>query len=422
MKTSGHATRQFLLAAKRSEIASLKQLAVSCRLATALSAVIHELQRERGISNVWLGSGGERFGEQRTQQVQNVKAAEHGLRDVLGQLGTSPLPGVDSTRLFASIAAALQGLDELQVLRRKIERRTVGTDRALRVFGNLVGALLKVVFEAADVACDPDITRALVTMVNFMQGKEFAGQERAVVAAALAAGELQQRDQERLVHLVLAQERCFEIFLQGARDATRQQWQAMQNSDAMNEFTRLRELVRRLPAGQDVPQALSETWYELATSRIDDMKDIEERLADALLALSQNTLARAKADLRGHHDSLGPMNDPPAPVDPVTLPGAVAEHDETDVVSRRTLYQLINDQRDHLARMSVELDEARRALEDRKWIERAKGLLMSYRGLSEEQAYRHLRMAAMSAGKRLADIAEDVVRHAAGTSASNSRN
>jgi response regulator NasT len=56
-----------------------------------------------------------------------------------------------------------------------------------------------------------------------------------------------------------------------------------------------------------------------------------------------------------------------------------------------------------------ELDRARQELEDRKVIERAKGILMRERGLSEDAAYALLRKAAMNDNRRLADVAQSVV-------------
>lgn len=59
--------------------------------------------------------------------------------------------------------------------------------------------------------------------------------------------------------------------------------------------------------------------------------------------------------------------------------------------------------------MRTELAETRRALEERKVIDRAKGLLMKARGLTEDQAYALLRKAAMDQGRKVADIAEALV-------------
>jgi response regulator NasT len=59
--------------------------------------------------------------------------------------------------------------------------------------------------------------------------------------------------------------------------------------------------------------------------------------------------------------------------------------------------------------MRTELEATRRALEDRKIIDRAKGLLMKARGIDEDAAYALLRRAAMDQGKRVAEVAGALV-------------
>jgi response regulator NasT len=56
-----------------------------------------------------------------------------------------------------------------------------------------------------------------------------------------------------------------------------------------------------------------------------------------------------------------------------------------------------------------ELDATRERLEDRKILDRAKGLLMSRRGVSEEEAYVMLRKMAMDRKAKIVDIARQVV-------------
>jgi two-component system, response regulator / RNA-binding antiterminator len=56
-----------------------------------------------------------------------------------------------------------------------------------------------------------------------------------------------------------------------------------------------------------------------------------------------------------------------------------------------------------------ELDRTRQALEERKTIERAKGILMRKRDLTEDAAYTLLRKAAMNENRRLVEIAEAVI-------------
>ncbi|MBB3712038.1 response regulator NasT [Limimaricola variabilis] len=59
--------------------------------------------------------------------------------------------------------------------------------------------------------------------------------------------------------------------------------------------------------------------------------------------------------------------------------------------------------------MRTELAATRRALEERKVIDRAKGILMKARGIDEGEAYALLRRTAMDQGRRLAEVAESLV-------------
>src|SRR5581483_2936588 len=61
------------------------------------------------------------------------------------------------------------------------------------------------------------------------------------------------------------------------------------------------------------------------------------------------------------------------------------------------------------ARLQGELDRAKSALEARKVIDRAKGILMKAKGLTEEQAYALLRKTAMNEKRKIADVAQSVI-------------
>jgi two-component system, response regulator / RNA-binding antiterminator len=64
---------------------------------------------------------------------------------------------------------------------------------------------------------------------------------------------------------------------------------------------------------------------------------------------------------------------------------------------------------DEFQRLRSQLAEANRRLSERKLIERAKGLLMKTRNVDEAEAYQLLRSLAMNHGKRVGDVAQDVI-------------
>jgi response regulator NasT len=61
------------------------------------------------------------------------------------------------------------------------------------------------------------------------------------------------------------------------------------------------------------------------------------------------------------------------------------------------------------ARLQDELDRTRTALEERKVIDRGKGILMKARKLTEEEAYALLRKTAMNEKKKIAEVAQSVI-------------
>jgi two-component system, response regulator / RNA-binding antiterminator len=65
------------------------------------------------------------------------------------------------------------------------------------------------------------------------------------------------------------------------------------------------------------------------------------------------------------------------------------------------------------SRLQQELADARSALEERKIVDRAKGILMKSRSMSEDEAYSLLRQTAMNEKRKIADIAQSVVTAAA---------
>ena len=61
------------------------------------------------------------------------------------------------------------------------------------------------------------------------------------------------------------------------------------------------------------------------------------------------------------------------------------------------------------AKLQDELDRTKNALEERKVIDRAKGILMKLKGLTEEEAYVLMRSTAMREKKKIGEIAQSIL-------------
>jgi response regulator NasT len=75
----------------------------------------------------------------------------------------------------------------------------------------------------------------------------------------------------------------------------------------------------------------------------------------------------------------------------------------------KTILDLCVSRFNAFSRLQDELDRARSALEDRKVIDRAKGILMKMKKLTEEEAYALLRKTAMNENRKIAEVAQSVI-------------
>jgi len=412
MKTGLH----FLIAAKHCDIAGLHRLALSGELVNEIGQLIHELQRERGLSNLYLGSSGLRWKtELQTQAVQS-QLAEEKLRHCIDKLDTQATQLGQGARLFSRIAYALQGLDALPALRVCVETQVWTARKTTQAFVRLIAGLLAVVFEAADSANDPAISRQLVALFNFTQAKEFAGQERATGSALFASGLTSAQEQQHLLHLIDSQERCLQVFKEFASEEHATLWGSadLDTVAARAELERMRRVLCTASHGSALAALQSQPWFDCCSLHMDRMKAVEDHLTDALLRLCADKTQAALAELRGlqelrpcaaePNEALSFFNEP-AP----QRGGGPDPSQEYGTQLGRSILDLVQDQARRLQAISDELDTVRASLNERKLVERAKGLLMAHRNLSEPEAHKTLRQMAMNQNRRLVDVAEAVL-------------
>ncbi|MDP2163631.1 MAG: nitrate- and nitrite sensing domain-containing protein [Hydrogenophaga sp.] len=406
----------FLIAAKRCEIDALRQLSLTSALVNVTGRLVHSLQRERGLSNLFLASQGTRFGEPRQQQISECRVIEGELRRCFDSLDTHTAHLGHGARLFSRMAYVLHGLDALPALRQCVDTQGWTARQATDAFARLIAGLLAVVFEAADSASDPAISRQLVALFNFMQGKEFAGQERAAGSALYASGRAERGEQQRLLHLIDSQERCLEVFKEFASDELATLW-ATADQDTMAaraELERMRRVLCTAAPGSPLDASQSLPWFDCCSLRMDRMKTVEDRMADSLQRLCEHKTQLALSELLdfqalqpaapGADDALSFFQEP--------VPEHVAGSGQAPAYGAqvdRSILDLVQDQARRLQSISDELDTVRASLNERKLIERAKGLLMAHRQLSEEEAHKTMRQMAMNQNRRLIDVAEAVL-------------
>ena len=396
----------WLAASRESDIASLQRLLQTGQLITAVSELVHQLQRERGASNIWICSHGRLFGAERLARQQDVSACLQRFYQALPPAQSQP----GYSRFCNLIAAALQTLAGLPVLRQQIGEAALNQVTAMAAFNQVIRTLLNLVFEAADTASHPDISRALIALFSFMQGKELAGQERAIGSAGFAAGQFTADQRSQMVALIAAQEQSFTTFHQFADARARERWQPL--AQASRDIERLRRIACTGGGGEE-SGALN--WFSLLSTRLDQMKRVEDGLSATLMlrcrmAIEQAEQQAARPLSATQSDSSFALYISGAD----WMPGAATlDSDGLAPQLGRSVLSLIGEQSQRLQQQADELASMRASLDERRIIDQAKHWLMQQHGFSEEAAWQALRKSAMNQNKRVLEIAQAVMAVAA---------
>ena len=397
----------YLVAARRSEIKELDHLSHTCELVLAINALVHALQQERGAANLFLASAGSRFAALRHEQI---KASDAALIQVHAWLDEKGAPLDAGPRLLTRIAQALQALDALPDLRAAIDQQGLSAAVATERYHRLIGVLLALVFEAADIAVDPTISRLLVALFHLMQGKEFAGQERALGASAFASGQITANQASRLEYLIEMQEQSWQRF-EDLADDLKADWRALQATLALSQLERLRRILLAAHT-RPLDAAQADSWFTCCTQRMDQFHHLEIHLAGKLRALCQQRSVLCQQELEDpHQQTLSEVDDwPPLLAFTVQIDPAA----ERSVAPRLTqaVVDLLHEQARRLHDLTEELNRVKTSLNERKLIDKAKTMLMTHHGLKEEEAYRLLRQNAMNKNLRLVDVAQTVLSFA----------
>lgn len=407
-----------VLAAKRHEIAELKALQARARLVGVIGHMVHVLQAERGASSIYLASAGGRFEATRQQLIAESDTVERLLRDVVEE--ELEAATFSNAKIHALVAWVILGLDALPELRNRIANLHLAGHESVSAFSRLIAGLIALIFEVADATVAPTVSRLLVSLFNLVEAKELAGQERAVGALLFASGKADAALLERVLLLCDAQERNVRLFLEFAEAPAREKWEQAASSTFVARLGELRDRIREVGPDGYLDPKLSDAWFDSTSKRITAMWDIQRAMVqslqkqcavmieDAERALSDSTglLRTLRESPPARANAIDRFFDPAVPIEQ-SLNFDVGEHQAPG--QAHSLIEVLQQQSQHLAAVESELESARRALAERKIIERAKGVLMARAGIAEDEAYKRMRRVSMDRNLRLVEVADMVL-------------
>ncbi|MGB1237148.1 MAG: methyl-accepting chemotaxis protein [Pseudomonadales bacterium] len=260
------------LAKSWSNTKNMEDAEVLLALSIASSNLVHELQKERGASAVYLGTKGKRFSAE--------LAAQRKLSDSLKREFDSVLREKSADMKSAEIAQHLReierSLQKLSGIRGQIDNLSISAKDALGYYTSQNGLMLKTTFYLANRVKDRDIASLANSYYYFLQGKERAGIERAVVSAVLGFDTVTPSQKERYITLAVEQKSYLELFKQKADEKSVNFVNRTLKGQSIQEVERIRTIIVLKSENFGVDAGY---WFDQATARINLLKKSEDFVA-----------------------------------------------------------------------------------------------------------------------------------------------
>ncbi|MEZ5826300.1 MAG: methyl-accepting chemotaxis protein [Geminicoccaceae bacterium] len=245
------------------------------RLSIAMSNLVHEQQKERGATSIFLSSQGTAF--------RDKLAAQRRLTDAKRQEFEASVASFDAGDLHPemrdSFLALTRDIGTTADIRSAVDRLTIDSSEAIGFYTRLNRTSLDLIGAMARLSSDARVAAELVSFASFLQGKERAGLERAITGAGFAGKGFTLETLMKLNELITAQETYQNVFLTYASTDQAAELNRLLESEASRDVERMRGITRRGGLNGELEGITPGYWFDTITTKINDMKALEDRIA-----------------------------------------------------------------------------------------------------------------------------------------------
>ncbi|EGH03568.1 histidine kinase, HAMP region: chemotaxis sensory transducer [Pseudomonas amygdali pv. aesculi str. 0893_23] len=271
------------VADKSENLGDMRRAVTATAVAQKLSNVVTTIQRERGASGVFLGSGGKSMQDKlKTFRQETDKA----ISEMRAQ-STDGIPGPDKV---------YRALDDLTALRLKIDTLGINNTESSTRFTDVIKTLVGFSYSLEASIEDPQILRGLSSLNQFIDMKERAGRERVLLVQAFNQNRFDAPLLSSFSRNLGEFSGYLEAFQRWSPEVFKTKLNDVMQQPGSLEVARLQRLGFDTPMG-DPLNVKPEDWFNLATVRIDMMAQVEAELGQNVVGLATDARSSAQSSL-----------------------------------------------------------------------------------------------------------------------------
>ncbi|MFI3158284.1 MAG: nitrate- and nitrite sensing domain-containing protein [Methylococcaceae bacterium] len=243
-----------------------------------IGALVHEMQKERGMSASFVSSKGSKFAAELPLQREQTDNAADTLQTTLKSFDA----GGYGDGLKTLLDTAVSGLAELGAKRTMISAFGMNAIESSAYYSKTIGFLLDVPAQLSTLSSHSEISRLASSYSSLLKAKERAGMERALLATVFVADHFTPDTQIRFVKNFSAQDVYTDLFFVYAPDSQKAFYKAKVSGPVVDEVARIKQVA--MDKGNASELGIDPVyWFKTVTQKIDLIKEVENKLSGDLL-------------------------------------------------------------------------------------------------------------------------------------------
>jgi methyl-accepting chemotaxis protein len=268
----------------------MNRLQSMSQLAVKISSLVHETQKERGITAGFMASEGKKNESSLASQREEVDGRVSELKSFLDSFDS----GDAGPEFKSSLATAISKLGNLSQHRMKVDRVSLSLKNAIGYYTEHNAAMLNVIEHMSKATKNAEISHLASGYVNFLLGKERAGIERAVLNGTFTADKFADGQLVQYFSLMTEQNTYFNVFHSFATAEQASYFDSKFSDSAIAEVQKMRDVATENGLANEGDFGVeAAVWFATITKKINLMKDVEDKLSSDLISRAGELKAEA---------------------------------------------------------------------------------------------------------------------------------